>query len=141
MSSTTASSPATSPAWNIGLWIFQVLLAFMMLGAGAMKAIQPLEGLAEAMPWVGQVPWWVTRLSGVSEVIGAVGLIVPAATRILPVLTPIASALLALVMVLAVVMHGALGEFGAIVPPLVLAAIFSFVAWGRFLKAPIASRL
>jgi putative oxidoreductase len=138
--STTATTPASSPSKGLHytLWALQGLLALMMFGAGAWKATAPLEELTPNLPWVALVPGWVPRLAGGSEVLGAIGLVVPAATGILPVLTPVAAACLALVMGLAVVMHLALGEgIGAAIPAVVLGSLFAFVAWGRATKAPV----
>lgn len=137
--STAAAAPAEpSKALHYTLWGLRVLLALMMFAGGAAKAFLPLDQLGQNMPWIPMVPSWVPRLAGGSEVLGAIGLVVPAATRILPVLTPVAAACLGLVMALGVTMHLALGEgVGAAVPAAVLGSLFVFVAWGRGLKAPI----
>jgi len=58
-------------------------------------------------------------------------LILPAALRIRPGLTPMAAADLALVMVLAAMLHLIRGEYGMIVPPAILFTLSMFVAWGR----------
>lgn len=134
----TASTPSRGLHW--GLWGVQALLAFAFFAAGAMKATTPLPDLAAAMPWVGQAPAWLPRFIGVSEILGAVGLILPAALRILPVLTPVAAGALALVMVLAMAMHASFGEWGALAPNLVLLGLAVFVAWGRSTKAQIRPR-
>lgn len=120
-----------SKGMNIGLWIVQVLLALLFLMAGGMKATAPLEELAKNMPWVAGAPSWLPRFVGISEVLGAIGLIAPAATGIAPKLTGAAGAGLALVMVLAIGMHGMGGEFGVIPVNLVLGGLAAFVAWGR----------
>lgn len=138
MTTTTAGAP--SKGMNIGLWVAQALLALAFLGAGLMKMTQPLEQLAEKMTWVPHVPPMLVRFIGTSEVAGALGLLLPAATRIKPVLTPVAASLLVVVMVLGAGTHVLMGEPGHMPPSLVLGALAAFVAWGRFTKAPIAPK-
>ena len=67
-------------------------------------------------------------------------MILPAATRIEPMLTPFTGAGLATAMLLATIFHISHGEFRALPGPLVLGCLAAFVAWGRAMKAPIASR-
>lgn len=134
-----STRPTPGRTLRISLWVVQVLLALVFGFAGAMKATQPIEALAPNMPWVLAVPALV-RFIGVSELLGAVGLVLPSLTRIQPKLTPIAASALLLVMVLAAGFHAVRGEWSAIIGNIVLGALAAFVAWGRFRKAPIASR-
>ena len=125
---------------KVVLWILQVFLAVAFLAAGAMKLTQPLATLAVSLPWTADVPGALVRFIGVAEVLGGLGLVLPAATRILPRLTPIAAAALAIDMVLATLFHLVRGE--AMIAPitLLLVALLAFVAWGRTTRAPIAPR-
>jgi uncharacterized membrane protein YphA (DoxX/SURF4 family) len=75
---------------NIALWISQVLLALGFLFAGWMHAIRFQEAKKQ-MAWVRDVPEPLARLIGAAEILGAIGLILPALTRILPWLTPLAA--------------------------------------------------
>ncbi len=139
MSTPIATPAAPSKAWTLGLWAPQVLLALMFGMAGVMKSTQPIEAMAANMPWVADLPGLV-RFIGVAELLGAIGLILPAATRILPVLTPAAGAGLATIMVLAAGFHAMNGEYSAIAVNAVLGLLAAFVAWGRLVKAPIAPK-
>ena len=123
----TGRAPAT--ALHIALWIGQLLLAALFAFAGAMKV-----GKAVQFPF----PVALTYFIGVSELAGAVGLVVPALTRIKPGLTPIAAAALALVMVLATGYHFFMDE--PVAQTASFAAVALFVAWGRRYKAPIQPR-
>jgi hypothetical protein len=126
---------------NIALWIVQALLALAFLMAGGMKLAIPADQLlANGMTLVEQVPIGLIRFIGLSEVAGALGLILPAALRIQPQLTAWAAGALTFVMLLAVITHAWLGEMQAIGAPLVLGLLAAFVAWGRSTKQPIASR-
>jgi len=126
--------------WNITLWVLQVLLGGMFLMAGISKLTTPIADLATQMSWVNFYAESTVRLIGTAEVAGALGLILPAATRILPILTPIAAGGLALVMVLAAQFHATHEELPLIGVNAVIGGIALFIAWGRMKKAPIAKR-
>jgi uncharacterized membrane protein YphA (DoxX/SURF4 family) len=136
-----SAPPRTAPkAWNIALWVAQILLAVAFGMSGFMKITMPIAELTEKMVWPGVVPPALVRFIGLSEFAAAFGLILPAATRIKPVLTPIAAVGLLTIMLLAAIFHATRSEFGALPTNLVLGAVAAFVAWGRFFKAPIAPR-
>ena len=117
---------------NIAIWIIQGILAAMFGMAGVMKSTQSKEKLAPQVPWVKDFSLGVVKLIGVSELLGAIGLIVPLATGIQPVLTAIAAASLALVMVLAAIYHVFKGEYKAIAFNFVLGGLAVAVAYFRF---------
>lgn len=117
---------------NVFLWILQGLLAAMFLMAGVMKSTQPKEKLAEKLPWAEDYPAGTVRLIGVVELLAAVGLILPAALGILPVLTPLAATGLAVVMVLAINVHRRRNEMGAVAFNAAILVVAVVVAWGRF---------
>jgi uncharacterized membrane protein YphA (DoxX/SURF4 family) len=124
------------------LWIIQVLLAFAFIAAGTLKIITPFEEYVAMQPWAAafsSAPWLITII-GILEVAGALGLILPAATRIMPILTPIAGAGLALTMVGAAILHLTRGEFGNLIPNIILMALAIFIAYGRYNLLPITSR-
>jgi len=124
---------------NIALWIVQVLLALMFGFAGSMKLFTPIDELAKTMAWVTEQAGLV-RFIGVAELLGALGLLLPAATRIKPGLTPLAAAGLATIMVLAAGFHAMRGEWGAIGTNALLFALAAFVVWGRTQRHPIPPR-
>lgn len=135
-----ASAPASGKALHITLWCLQGLLAAAFLAAGWMKVSAPIEVLRAQMPWVTGAMGGAVRFIGVVELLGALGLVLPAAARILPWLTPLAATGLATVMTLASVTHAARGELPPIAATAVLGLLAAFVAWGRFRRAPIAAR-
>jgi hypothetical protein len=93
--SRTHAAQQPSRGLHIALWVVQVVLGGLFLLAGIIKSTQPMAELANVvgMPMM--------RFIGVSEIAGALGLILPALTRIRPGLTPLAGAALVLVMLLA----------------------------------------
>lgn len=116
---------------NVFLWIVQAILAAAFAMSGLVKAAQPMTKLADTYPWVRDFSAATVRFIGVVEVLGAIGLIVPAATGIAPVLTPIAAAGLAVLMVLAATVHIRRKEAEVSITA-VLFVIAAFVAWARF---------
>mgnify|MGYP001119479620 FL=1 len=131
----------TSKGWNIGLWVAQALLAAMFLMAGATKLMSGSAELVEmGMGWAENAPFLLIKFIGFAEVAGALGLILPAATRIMPNLTKLAAAGLAVIMVLAAGLHITRGEFEVVPVNVILFALAALVIWGRTNKAPIAPR-
>lgn len=128
-----------SKLWNVSLWIAQGVLAAMFLMAGLLKTLTPIEALSKIVPLAGEMPGLV-RFIGISEVTGALGLILPAALRIKPQLTTIAAEALAVVMILGTIYHISRGEYAAIGTTIVLGILAAFIAFGRSNKAPIAAR-
>ena len=124
---------------HIALWIVQSLLAVAFGMAGFMKLTAPMEQLAEmGMTFVTEYKEITVRFIGVCEVLGAIGLILPSALRIKSILTPFAAIGISVIMILAIFQHLSKGE--PIVSNIVMLALSSFVAWGRFKASPIANR-
>lgn len=127
-------------AIHVGLWVAQIMLAVVFGMAGFAKLTTPIPILAEELVWPGEFPAAMVRFIGAAELLGAIGVILPAATRIKPMLTPLAAAGLGLVMILAGLFHIVRGEFPAIPLNLFLLALAGFVAWGRTKRVVILGR-
>jgi hypothetical protein len=119
---------------NIALWIIQILLAALFLFSGGVKLVTPIEEMLKQMPLA--LPGWFVRFTGVVEVLGAIGLIVPWLTGIRPGLTPLAAAGLVVVMIGAVVFTILAGETATTPIPLVVGVLCAFVAYGRWRLTP-----
>ena len=119
---------------NVALWILQVLLAVLFLFAGGVKLVTPIEEMLKQMPLA--LPGWFLRLTGVIEVLGAIGLIVPWLTGIRPGLTPLAAAGLVIIMIGAVVFTILAGDIAMALMPLVVGLLCAFVAYGRWRLTP-----
>ncbi|WP_433057234.1 DoxX family protein [Dactylosporangium sp. CS-033363] len=117
---------------NIFLWVLQILLGVAFIGAGAMKSTQPVEKLATNMTWVNRYSKSTVRFIGIVEILGGLGLILPWATGIATILTPLAAVGLALIMVLAIVDHARAKEYPMIGFNVLLGAIAVVIAIGRF---------
>jgi uncharacterized membrane protein YphA (DoxX/SURF4 family) len=117
---------------NIVLWIIAGALAAAFLMAGGTKLTQPKEKLAPNMPWTEDFGPGTIKLIGLLEVLAAVGLILPAALDIVPVLVPLAALGLVLLMLGAAITHFRRHEPSMIVVNLALLVLAALVAWGRF---------
>ena len=123
---------------NIALWIVQGLLAVAFLMAGAMKMMKPKSEIEEMMAWAEDFPEIQIKMIGAIEVLGALGLILPSVTGIVPVLTPIAATGLALTMLGALITHLRRKDpMADTMPSAVLMLLSLFVAYGRFVAVPL----
>lgn len=125
---------------HTALWIVQIALALAFGMAGFMKATTPMAALGEKIVWAKDVPAPLVRFIGISEVSAMLGLLLPASTRVRPILTAWAATGLVVVMVLATGFHLMRGEAQFIPMTLTFAVMAAFVAWGRFVGRPITPR-
>ncbi|MGB8343513.1 MAG: DoxX family protein [Ktedonobacteraceae bacterium] len=123
---------------NIALWIVQALLALVFVAAGLRKATQPIDRLAVSMKWAKDFSPWIVRVIGALEILGGIGVILPAVTGILPWLTPVAAIGLVLTMVGAMILHMRRGEVSHIGLNVILLLLALFVVYGRFVAVPLA---
>ncbi len=94
------------------LWTIQGLLALVFLFAGGSKLVLPADMLKGPIA----LPIGLLRFIGVTEVLGALGLILPGILHIRAMLTPLAAVGLVLIMTGATVITI---EGGAVVPALI----------------------
>jgi len=113
---------------NVLLWVIQGLLAALFLFAGGMKLVMPIEALTAQ----STLPGAFLRFIGVVEVLGALGLILPAATGIRPELTPLAAAGLVIIMIGATGLTLAEGKVATALVPLAVGLLSAFVAYSRW---------
>lgn len=119
---------------NIALWIVAGLLAAVFLFAGANKVLIPRVKLAKAPGggWVlGFSAGFVKTLGGV-EILGAIGLILPAVVDIVPVLVPLAAVGLGVIMIGAAIVEVRRHEAKHALVNVVYLAMTVFVVIGRF---------
>lgn len=119
---------------DIVLWVLQGLLAAVMLAAGVMKLATSKDALLEnpRMAWVEDYSATTVRLIGAVEVAAAIGLVLPWALDVVPVLTPLAAVGVVTLMGGAMITHVRRGERQALIPNVVLAVVAIAVAVGRF---------
>jgi uncharacterized membrane protein YphA (DoxX/SURF4 family) len=117
---------------NIALWIAQALLAALFLKAGLTKSFKTKEEMLKAGMNLRDTSMPMIRFIGYSEVLGAIGLILPVLLNILPILTTVSAFGFAVIMVLAIAHHYKFKEFKAIGFNVVILALSLFITWGRF---------
>ncbi len=123
------------------LWTLQILWGFFFAGSGFGKVLLLDATLyaeaPRAVAWYAAVPQPLIVFIGVCEVLGGIGLILPAVTRVAPRLVPLAAAGLALTMLLAAAFHLVRGEYALVPANIVLGAVAAFLAAGRFSLRPV----
>ena len=116
---------------TLAYWIVAGLLALLYLFSGGIKVVRSRDQLRPMMGWVDSMPLPLVRLIGAVEVLGAIGLILPPLTGILPVLALVAAIGFVIVQIAAIALHLSRGEgrqlgFNAVL--LVLAGVATWLA-------------
>lgn len=119
---------------NLFLWIVAGVLAAVFLGAGTMKVTQDRRKLIANpnLKWTEDFSAGTIKLIGTTELLGALGLILPGALDIAPILVPLAATGLAVLMLAAAITHARRKEPQAIVINAVLLILALVVAIFRF---------
>jgi uncharacterized membrane protein YphA (DoxX/SURF4 family) len=118
---------------NLALWIVAIVLAAAFAASGLMKQFVPKDKLVTSgQGWAQDFSPTGIRLIGLVEILGAIGLVVPAVVHIAPILVPLATVGLALVMAGAAAVHARRKEAPMVAMNTVLLVLAVFVAWGRF---------
>ena len=116
---------------NILAWILQIILGLLFLSAGFMKTFKTQQ-FQEKMDWAKKSSTSYIKFIGIAEILGGIGLILPWAIDMLPILTPIAAVGLAIIMFLAGILHAKLKENSAIVNNAVFLILLVVIAITRF---------
>lgn len=119
---------------NTALWIIAVILAAAFIAAGAMKLARTRQEMAAAgMDWADDLSDGQVKAIGLVEVLGGIGVVLPALVDIAPVLVPLAATGLAVTMAGAAVFHIRRNDpLAGLAPSLLLGALAIVVAVGRF---------
>lgn len=121
------------------LWVLQWLFGVYFLAIGILHFVVP-EGLPAQLAWMYELNDTLHAVTGIAEILGGLGLILPSITRIRPELTPLAGLGLILIMVGAVVWHIGRGEMLNVGLNVVNAVILAYIAYGRWRLVPIDPR-
>ncbi|MCX5384365.1 DoxX family protein [Streptomyces sp. NBC_00083] len=95
---------------NTAYWSVAGLLALFYLYAGGLKAVRSRERLRPMMAWVDTTPMAAVRAIGLTEVLGAAGLVLPPLTGVAPWLALVAAAGFAALQIGATGLHLRRGE-------------------------------
>lgn len=121
------------------LWVLQIVFGVYFLAVGVMHFAVP-DGLPAQMEWMYDLDDTLHVISGTAEILGGLGLILPALTRIRPELTVYAAFGLMLVMLAAIVWHIGREEYQQIAFNVVNAAVLAFIGYGRLRLHPLDAR-
>jgi hypothetical protein len=125
---------------NVLLWVLQVLLALQSFAGGAYKVFK-FDEIAK-VPAMSALPHSGWGALGVLEMVFGVLLVVPAATKWMPFLTPLAAAALALESIALAGLYGRYSLQLSATNPLVYVVVgglmAAFVAYGRYALGPRA---
>ena len=120
---------------NIALWTVAGLLAIVYVASGGLKIIASKERIAAtgaAAGWVEDFKPRTIKTIGVLELLGGLGLVLPALLGIAPDLVPLAALGLAMIMVGAAITRISRREYKFMLADLAYLVLIAFVAWGRF---------
>lgn len=109
------------------------------LAIGIMHFAVP-EGLPALLAWMYELSDTLHVVTGIAEILGGLGLILPSITRIRPGLTPLAGLGLIVIMVGAVVWHVGRGEMLNVGVNVVNIIVLAYIAYGRWKLVPIELR-
>ncbi|MEX2423650.1 MAG: DoxX family protein [Acidimicrobiia bacterium] len=121
------------------LWVLQIILGLYFIAVGVIHFVVP-EGLPAQMQWMYDLSDTLHTFSGIAEILGGLGLILPAVTGIRPELVAYAAFGLGLVMVGAVIWHLGRGEATQTVLNVINIAVLVFVGYGRLRLRPLPPR-
>lgn len=125
---------------NIALWILQLLLALGFAASAVMKGTWDRERLVRAgQTGVQGLPTPLIRFIAVSEMLGVLGLVLPWASGIAPLLTPLAALGLGVIMILSAGVHITLREPKNVAINAVILAACLAVAFGRGLRVSLVA--
>lgn len=120
------------------LWVAQAVLAFFFIWGAWMKLGMPLDEAAKMAPWVAVHPG-LAKFTGVVDLLGGLGIVLPALLRIQPRLSVLAAVGIIVLQVLAMGFHLMRGEAMVLPMNVVLLALAAFVLWGRTKAVPFAT--
>lgn len=135
----TAPNPSPDDFVNVTLWAAQAMVGFAFCFFGLFKLIGPFADLVQEFRWPGEYPALFTRSLGLIDIVGGIGIVLPALTRILPRLTVLAAACATLLQLLAIGFHALRGEFSVLPLNFVLLPLAAYVWWGRSRAAVVVS--
>ncbi len=135
-----AGGARPSKSLDVGLWVVQALLFVVFVGTGLWKLLTPVPKLAAMIPWAGEVSEGFLHATGVFNLLGGLGLLLPALTRIKPGLTVLAALGCAVLQLCAIGFHVSRGEASHTPFNFLLVVLSIFVIWGRRYRAPLPPR-
>jgi hypothetical protein len=120
---------------NILLWVLQIALAFLCISGGVFQIFK-IDELKKTVASMRALPHGLWAFLGAFGCLAGVGLILPGATNVLPVLTPIAAAAVAAQSILITAFYIYYGDRPPMPYSVAMAIMGAFIAYGRFTLKP-----
>lgn len=128
-----------SKGLNIALWVAQGLISLTLIWAGYAKLFQPIEETAKMLPWALDNPG-LLKFTGIIDLLGGIGIVLPATLKIQPKLTVFAAYGTIALMIAASIFHISRGEASLIGMNIFFLILAAFVVWGRTKKVPFLAK-
>jgi uncharacterized membrane protein YphA (DoxX/SURF4 family) len=119
---------------NTVILALQILLALLFTYTGFIKIFQGKVAFSNSKGWEHDYSSSTLKFFGILELLGAIGLIVPFVTNILPILTPIAATGLAMVMAGAILAHIRREEHKMILLNIIVIFLLAGIGFERLLE-------
>lgn len=120
---------------NILLWVLQVALAWLCIAGGVFQMFQ-IEQLQTTVAAMRELPHGLWAFLGAFGCVAGLGLILPGATKVLPVLTPIAAAAVAVESILISAFYVYYGDRAPLPYSVAMVVMGAFISYGRFSLKP-----
>lgn len=121
---------------NILLWVLQVVLALLCISGGAFQIFK-IEELRKTVAAMRELPRGLWACLGALGCLAGLGLILPGAIHVLPILTPIAAVVVAAQSLLISGLYVRYRDRPPLPYSLAMAMMAAFIAYGRFALAPL----
>lgn len=121
---------------NILLWVLQIALAWLCIAGGYFQIfkIEPMQKNVSAMR---KLPRGLWALPGALNCLAGVGLVLPGAINVLPILTPVAATIASAESILISAFYVRYGDRSPLVYCVAMAIMAAFIAYARFALAPL----
>ena len=121
---------------TILLWALQVLLALLCISGGAFQIFK-IDELAKGVAAMRELPHGLWAVFGAVNCLGGVGLLVPGAVKVMPILTPISAAVVAVESALISALYIYYGDRPPLSYSVAMTAVAAVIAYGRFALKPL----
>lgn len=113
------------------LWVLQIVLAWLCIAGGYFQIFK-IAQLQQNVASMRALPPSLWAFFGALGCLGGLGLILPGVTKVLPVLTPIAAAAVAVESVLISSIYIYYGDFAPLPYSAAMAIMAAIISYGRF---------
>ncbi len=121
---------------NILFWVLQAILAWLCIAGGYFQMFK-LDQLQQGVAAMRELPHGLWMALGAIGLLAGIGLILPAALGRLPVVTPVAAAVIAVHSVLICALYLYYGDRAPLPYSLAMAVIAAVIVYGRFVLKPL----